>query len=66
MANIVNRICPYCGQKMIYDVYKIGNGKAPECICYCDNDDCKVKPCTDSTSPSKVYQEILAITGDKE
>jgi len=36
-------------------------------ICpYCDNDNCPVKPCTDSTKPSRVYAEILAITGDKE
>lgn len=66
MAQEINKLCPYCGHKMIYDIYRIKKGKAPQCICYCDNDDCPVQPCTDSTSPSKVYSEILAITGDKE
>ncbi|WP_191025650.1 hypothetical protein [Clostridium butyricum] len=66
MAQKINRICPYCGHKMIYDTYKTEKGRAPQCICYCDNDDCSVKPCTDSTSASNVYAEILAITGDKE
>lgn len=66
MAQTINKICPYCGEKMVYDTYVIKRGKAPQCICYCDNDNCSVKPCTDATSPTKVYAEILAITGDKE
>ena len=41
-------------------------GRSPECIAYCDNEDCPVKPCTDATSATRVYYEILAITGDKE
>lgn len=63
MASEINRICPWCGKKLKYDTYKI---KWVEAIAYCDNDNCPVKPCTDSTFPSRVYQEILAITGDKE
>lgn len=63
MAREINRICPYCGSKLIADSYKT---KPVEHIVYCDNDECPVKPCTDSTIPSKVYAEVLAITGDKE
>lgn len=66
MAHTINRICPYCGEKMIWDSYKIGEGKGRQSIAYCDNDNCQVQPCTDSTIPSRVYDEILAITGDKE
>lgn len=66
MVQAIDRICPYCGHKMIYETCRTKKGKAPQCICYCDNDDCPVKPCTDATSASKVYAEILAITGDKE
>ena len=51
---------------MVWDSYKVGEGKGIQSIAYCDNDDCLVKPCTDSTIPSRVYAEILAITGDKE
>jgi hypothetical protein len=60
----INRICPHCGQKLKYETY----GKMPttQVIAYCDNENCPVKPCTDSACPSMVYQEILAITGDKE
>lgn len=61
MISEINRICPWCGSKLKYEVYT-----SKQCICYCDNDDCSVNPCTDSTSSSRVYQEILAITGDKE
>jgi len=64
MASETNRICPYCNNRMKMDIYRLE--KAIQNIAYCDNDDCKVKPCTDSTSPSRVYAEILAITGDKE
>lgn len=64
MAHEINRICPYCGKKLIMDNYKMG--KSLQNIVYCDNDDCPVKPCTDSTIPSRVYAETLAITGDKE
>ena len=64
MAYEINRICPYCGHKLVMDSYKMG--KHIETIAYCDNDRCPVKPCTDSTTPSNVYAEILAITGDKE
>jgi hypothetical protein len=64
MANEINRICPHCGKKLQYETYS--NMPSTETIAYCDNDNCTVKPCTDSTSPTKVYQEILAITGDKE
>lgn len=62
MAQEINRICPYCGKKMYMDSYR----KMPNVqgIAYCDNDECPVKPCTDATIPSKVYAEILAITGD--
>ena len=59
----INRICPYCGKKLIYDTYRTN---PIESICYCDNDSCPVKPCTDATTPTKVLAEILAITGDKE
>ena len=55
MAHIINRICPYCGEKMVWDSYKVGEGKGIQSIAYCDNDDCLVKPCTDSTIPSRVY-----------
>jgi len=60
----INRMCPYCGHKMFWDNYK--TKKNMQSIAYCDNDNCLVKPCTDATSPSKVYAEILAITGDKK
>lgn len=63
MASEINRVCPYCGQKMVWDTY---NTKPKQSIAYCDNDSCSVKPCTDATIPSRVYAEILAITGDKE
>ena len=66
MVQEINRVCPYCGKKMMYDIYKVARGKAPQCICYCDNENCSVKPCTDATSASNVYAEILVITGDKE
>ena len=64
MAHEINRICPYCGGKLIMDIYKMG--KSLQNIAYCNNDNCPVKPCTDSTFPSRVYAEILAITGDRE
>ena len=60
----LNRICPYCGKNMVWDTYKINNSL--QSIAYCPNDDCPVQPCTDSTIPSRVYAEILAITGDKK
>jgi hypothetical protein len=63
MASEINRICPYCGYKLVSDTYKT---KPIQLIAYCDNDNCPVKPCTDATTPSRVYAEILAITGDKE
>lgn len=63
MVSEINRICPYCGHKLKYDIYKT---KPLQSISYCDNDNCPTQPCTDSTFPSRVYQEILAITGDKE
>lgn len=66
MAQEINRICPYCGSKLNYETYKMEKGKAPQCICYCDNDNCSIQPCTDAASASDVYQEILAITGDKK
>lgn len=56
----INRTCPYCGSKLKCDIYK----NPLQHICYCDNDDCPVKPCTDATTPTRVYAEILAITGD--
>lgn len=61
MINEINRICPYCSQKLKYEIYS-----ATQTIAYCDNDDCIVQPCTDSTLPSNVYKEILAITGDEK
>jgi hypothetical protein len=61
----INRICPYCGKYMVMDIYKRSR-KSAQIIIYCDNNDCKVKPCTDSGSPSRVYAELLAITGNKE
>lgn len=64
MASEINRICPHCDCKLKYETY--GGMKPVQVIAYCDNDDCPVKPCTDSASPTMVYQEILAITGDKE
>jgi ssDNA-binding Zn-finger/Zn-ribbon topoisomerase 1 len=64
MANEINRICPHCGSKLLSDSYKIN--KQVEFIVYCNNDNCPVKPCTDSTIPSRVYNEVLAITGDRE
>lgn len=30
MAQKINRICPYCGHKMIYDTYKTEKGRAPQ------------------------------------
>lgn len=63
MANEINRICPYCGHKLMLDTYK---AKPMQVIAYCDNDNCTIKPCTDATVPSRVYAEILAITGDKK
>ena len=66
MACETNRICPYCGKKLMMDNYRISKGKGHQSIAYCDNDDCPVKPCTDATIPSRVYAEILAITGDRE
>jgi hypothetical protein len=65
MATEINRICPHCGSKLVYDTYKYPNRKS-EHIAYCDNDKCPVKPCTDSSTASNVYADILAITGDKE
>jgi hypothetical protein len=65
MTTELNRICPYCGEKMFWDTYS-NKPKRPTSITYCDNDNCPVKPCTDATNPSRVYAEILAITGDKE
>lgn len=59
---VINRICPHCGKKMYVDIYK--NMPNMQAIAYCDNDNCPVKPCTDATSPSRMYAEILAITGD--
>lgn len=63
MASEINRTCPWCGHKLVSDTYK---AKPIQLIVYCDNDNCPVKPCTDATIPSKVYAEILAITGDRE
>ena len=60
-VNITNRICPWYENRMKMESYT-----SNQLICYCDNDNCDVKPCTDSTIASKVYQEILAITGDEE
>lgn len=62
MASELNRICPYCGHKLVLDTYS----NPLQSIAYCDNDNCPVKPCTDATTPSRVYAEVLAITGDKE
>ena len=62
MASEINRICPYCGSKLFWENYVIR--RRVQSIVYCDNDNCSVKPCTDSTSPSNVYAELLAITGD--
>lgn len=61
MASEINRICPHCGSKLMFEVYTSGQS-----IAFCDNDNCPVKPCTDATIPSRVYEEVLAITGDKE
>lgn len=64
MTTQLHSICPYCGEKFIMDTYSM-NGHV-ECIAYCDNEKCSVKPCTDSTYPSRMFAEILAITGEKE
>lgn len=59
MANEINRKCLYCGHRLQMDSYKMNKMQV---IAYCDNDDCPVKPCTESTYPTKVYQELLAIS----
>ncbi|MDM8310812.1 hypothetical protein QUW36_01950 [Clostridium cadaveris] len=62
MKGEINRKCPWCGRKFKMEAYR----KPLQVIAFCDNDNCPVKPCTDATSPSNVYREVLAITGDKE
>ena len=58
MANKINRECPFCGEKLTTDSYKVSKGI--EFIAYCDNENCDVQPCTDATTPSKVFAEILS------
>ena len=63
MEREINRVCPYCGNKTNYETYRM---EKAEYICYCDNDKCPVKHCTDLASLSMVYEKILDIVGAKE
>ncbi|MBS6043942.1 hypothetical protein [Clostridium baratii] len=63
MEREINRVCPYCGNKTKYETYRM---EKAEYICYCDNDKCPVKHCTDLASLSMVYEKILDIVGAKE
>jgi hypothetical protein len=49
--------CAFCGVKLEMEYYSKGKGKPGKMIVYCNNDSCKVKPCTDDTSPSKAIGE---------
>lgn len=57
MADVLNRKCPFCGEKLKADVYKMGHGKLEYCA-YCDN--CE-QFCTDSTAPSRALKELECI-----
>ena len=50
--------CPFCGGKLDIEYYSTGiKGKSGETVVFCPNDNCKVKPCTNATSPSKAIEE---------
>lgn len=48
--------CPYCNQPLTYEIYKF-KGKISY-ILFCENDNCLVKPCTDTTTLLKAIEEI--------
>ena len=61
MASKINRHCPFCNSKLVSETYKMkpqGERGGIEHIVYCD--DCG-QFCTDSTSPSRVHEELKCI-----
>lgn len=50
--------CKYCGSDIVAEVYKKGRHGMSRMIAYCDNEKCKVQPCTDDDIPSKVMEEL--------
>jgi len=49
--------CPFCGEKLELEYYQIKKGRTGETVVFCNNDNCKIKPCTDATTPSKAIAE---------
>jgi len=49
--------CPFCGEKLEIEYYSNGKGKRGNVMVFCNNDSCKVKPCTDAMNPSATINE---------
>ncbi|CDX01277.1 Hypothetical protein DPCES_1390 [Desulfitobacterium hafniense] len=53
--------CGFCGEPLYMDSYKPRQkGRAGSIIVFCDNEDCAVKPCSDSTHPTAAIREAKA------
>lgn len=54
--------CPYCNQPAKIDSYVKGKikGSGISTIVFCDNDECEIKPCTDSTRASWAIADAKA------
>jgi len=49
--------CPFCGDALEMEYYSKGKGMSGKTVVFCGNDNCKVKPCTNETTPSKAIEE---------
>lgn len=52
--------CRYCGEPLYYETYTIPR-RGVKAECFCLNDNCPVKPCTDCALPSVIAEEIKLI-----
>lgn len=52
--------CPFCGEALKLESYRIRKGYAPSITIYCDNERCDVKPSTIDTNPSAAFTDVDA------
>lgn len=54
----MSRVCKYCGKPLKYETYTNPGTTLLRAECFCDNEDCPIKPCSDFARPSEVAKEI--------
>ncbi|AGN33771.1 hypothetical protein PANG_00052 [Paenibacillus phage PG1] len=52
--------CPFCGERLKMETYRMKPRFAPSMTVFCDNDKCEVKPSTIDTNPSAAFADVEA------